>query len=184
LNNFADKLIRAVEETGMAAVMEVARHANTTAEPMVPVDIGNLRRAMYEEKRGKSVFAITGPNAPGANADANIGSYVWYQYTGALRHRGNVNTELLSLTALHRDALTGTGVYQRTLKDGRTISYTRNFGKRNPGSGEDLLYDRAYRLAVRAGEIVKQDAPEWYDRLNARPSFHDEAADIVVRFFS
>lgn len=184
MNKFSEPLIRAVEETAAAAVMEVARHANTTAEPLVPVDIGNLRQAMYEERRGKSVFAVTGPNAPGVSRDANVGSYVWYQYTGALRHRGNVNTELLALRALHTDALTGTGVYQRKLKDGRTISYTRDFGKRNTGGGEDLLYDRAYKLAVRAGEITKQDPPEWYDRINARPQFHEEAAEIIVRFFS
>lgn len=182
MNKFGEQLIKAVEEISIAALMEVARHANTEAEPMVPVDIGRLRQAMYEERRGKSVFAITGPDAPGA--DKIVGEYVWYQYSGALRHRGDVNTALLSLRALHPDALTGTGVYQRKLKDGRIINYTRDFGDRTTGIGEKAHYNRAYNLAVRAGEIEKQDAPQWYDRLNERQQFHDDAAEIVVRFFS
>jgi len=181
LNKFGKEVIRDVEITGQAALLEVARHANFIAEKLVPVDIGRLRAAMYEEVRGKSVYAITGPEAP--QAQPEVGNYVKYQYYGALRHRGDVNSRLLSLRALHTDSMTGTGVYQRKLKSGKVVTYSRTFGNRNTGTGEKNLYNRAYKLAILAGEIVKQEPPQWYDRLNERAEFHRDAAEIVAGYF-
>lgn len=182
MNNFGKEVIRDVEITGQAALLEVARHANFKAEPLVPVDIGRLRQSMYEEVRGKSVYAVTGPNGP--QSDPVVGDYVQAQYYGELRHRGDVNTRLLSLRALHTDSMTGTGVYQRKLKSGKVVNYTRTFGNRNTGVGEKALYSRAYHLAILAGEIVKQDAPEWYDRLSKNTEFRRDAEEIVAGYFA
>lgn len=184
LTDWIPPLLKAIETASLAGLREVANNANTEARDLVPVDIGNLRQAMYVETRGKSVFAVTGEGAPGLSPDADVGAYVEYQYDGALRHRGNVNDKLLPLRALHPDALTGNRVHERKLRGGGSTSVTTTFGRRNTGGGDRALYNRAYKLAILAGEIVKQDSPEWYNRIEQRPEFVRQSEDILVRFFA
>lgn len=176
-------LINAMKTASAAGLMQVAVNLNDRAEPLVPVHSTALRQSMYEERRGDSVYAITGEGAPGGRAGANVGEYVSAQYYKDLRHRGTAGVELLSLAALHRDAVTAKAQHQRTLKNGKVVNVNTRSGKRTAGTGDRNLYNRAYRLAIKRGEIAKTGAPMWYDRIAEREDFLDESAEIMVGFW-
>lgn len=184
MNNWPQPIKKAAEEARKAGLWQVATHFNTIAEPLVPIDTGNLRQAMYVEMRGNVVYSVTGPRAPGLSPDANVGEYVSEQYYGKLRHAGIVGAALLSVVNLHPDALTGNRQHERLLKSGRRVPVNTTFGRRKAGSGHEHLYRRARELAIELGQMTKQEPALWDDRISKRPSFRKEAEEILVRFFA
>ncbi len=183
MNDPFSGLISALETAAAGGLMEVDRRLNEMAEPMAPHWTNALSESMFEERRGKSVFAVTGEGAPGGRSDVDVGAYVAYQYERSLRHRGKVGQNLLDLTALHRDALTENGQHKRLLKNGNRVTVNTKHGRRNTGTDAKNLYARAYKLARERGEITLQDPSQWYDRAADLPSFGEEADEIMVRFW-
>lgn len=133
---------------------------NTLTDRFTPVWTGALQQSKRVEMENDTTVSVVMGNSDTA-------AYGWRQNTQALRHRGNFQSGLLDLTALHRDAMTIPGKGKRRV------------GVRNTGGGDKALYSRAYRLAVALGQLTKLDAPQVYERGAADPPI---VAEIVEDF--
>lgn len=152
---FADELIAAINAKVRNALVTCGHELNRITDKWTPIWRGYLRRAKRVEVKDNDVYVVTG--------DSRTKDYVQVQYYKALRHYGNYETGLLSLTQLYRDG-----------GDGNRVPVRRT------GMGERYLYARAYRAALRDGRLTRLEPPMWYDRAARDPVILDTLTDIFV----
>jgi len=150
MNDFASEIKSAVNASARTALKLSAQELIRLSEPVVPVWTGKLRRTMRVKMEQGDVFVVAGDDTT---------PYAHRQYYSDLRHRGDVNKELLDLTALYRDA---------------------GGAKRRTGRGRKYLYARAYRLAIKNNAITKQQAPRWFERTIDKSETQQAMMDIFA----
>ena len=150
MNDFASEIKSAVNTSALTGLKLAAQELIRLSEPIVPVWTGKLRRTMRVKVVQGDVFVVAGDDST---------PYAHRQYYSDLRHRGDVNKELLDLTALYRDA---------------------GGAKRRTGQGKRYLYARAYRLAIKNNAITKQPAPRWFERTIEKPETQQAMTDIFA----
>ena len=175
MNQFSKEIQDSVNAHAVKALEVCAMEFNRLTDKFTPVWTGNLQRSKHVVTEGKDVFAVTGSQS--------TQKYINKQYYLPLRHRGNFQSGLLDLTALHRDSATVTSTHTRTTKSGKpSRAIKRTAGQRKVGRGKTILYSRAYRLAVKNGEIQKMDKSEWYERGARDPEIMQIMGEVFVNY--
>jgi hypothetical protein len=175
MNDFTSAIKRAIESKQASALVTVAHEFNELTDKATPIWTGRLQRSKRVSVESPTVvYAVMGNEKT---------PYLFYQYFGALRHRGNFTAGLQDLTALYRDGgASSGGSTRRTERAGsnapRKPSQRPRGAMKSPrvkppeaaltprvtGKGAKALYGRAYRLALKHGQLTKLDAPRPYER--------------------
>lgn len=186
---FAAEMIDALNKKVQAALITVGHELNRQTDKWTPVWRGYLQRSKRVEVKGSDVYVVAG--------DSKTKDYVLPQYYKPLRHRGDFQSGLQSLTALYRDGASVRGGSSRRVVTNtpKRPSQKRGAGQRRArvqpvgvksatkktGMGEKYLYSTAYRLALKNNQLNKLDAPMWYDRAVKDAALMDELKEIFVR---
>ncbi|MBK7363018.1 MAG: hypothetical protein IPJ01_12040 [Micavibrio sp.] len=192
MNDFTSEIKDAINAAANQGLKLAADEFNTRTDIYTPFWKGRLQRSKIVRTVGPGAVDVVSGNAETAD-------YIEAQYNLPQRHRGNFETGLQDLTALHPDGGASNGPATKQTKKAGTNKPVRKSKRpalgiarpmvkpgsaritpRATGGGEKALYARAYRLAIANNQLTPLDAPRWYERGAENPALIDDMAQIFV----